>query len=133
MYKFDSCRGHSKIPAERPSAIAAYGVHSRACSKRVARALSTPPTIRPVIARVQKLDGSLEPARSVDITEEPELGDYLVLDDGRRVQMMGAARQPDGRLLHLIVAEVGAPRERRRPVPGDPPQHSWELTACIEF
>jgi hypothetical protein len=59
-----------------------------------------------MFARVQRSDGTLEPARSVTAEKEPETGEYVMLDDGRRVQVMGYARQKDGRLSYLIVAEA---------------------------
>lgn len=59
-----------------------------------------------MFARVQRSDGTLEPAHSVDADDEPETGEYLTLDDGRRVQVMGYARQADGRLSYLVVAEA---------------------------
>ena len=58
-----------------------------------------------MFARVQRPDGTLEPATSVDIQEEPATGEYLTLDDGRRVQVIGYARQADGQLRYLVVAQ----------------------------
>jgi hypothetical protein len=58
-----------------------------------------------VFARVQREDGSLEPAQSVmDASDEPVTGAYVTLDDGRRVQVLGYARQADGQLRYLVVA-----------------------------
>jgi hypothetical protein len=60
-----------------------------------------------MFARVQRPDGTLEPPHSVgDVENEPETGEYLTLDDGGRVQVLGYARQADGRLSYLIVAEA---------------------------
>jgi hypothetical protein len=61
---------------------------------------------RSMFARVQRSDGTLEPARSVNVEDEPETGEYLEMDDGRRVQVMGYARETDGRLSYPIVAEA---------------------------
>lgn len=51
-------------------------------------------------------DGTLEVAHSVNLEDEPETGEYVTLDDGRRVQVMGYARQTGGQLSYLVVVEV---------------------------
>jgi hypothetical protein len=59
-----------------------------------------------MFARVQRSDGTLEAAHSVNLKDELETGEYVTLDDGRRVQVMGYARRTGGQLSYLVVVEV---------------------------
>jgi hypothetical protein len=58
-----------------------------------------------MFARVEKPDGALEPPQSVDVSDKPEIGDYIHLEDGRRVQVTGYALDEDGQLSYLVVVE----------------------------
>jgi hypothetical protein len=62
-----------------------------------------------MIARVQRPDGTLEGGVPVALDEEPAMGDYLTLADGRRVQVMGSASESSGRLAYLVVVEAPDP------------------------
>ncbi len=57
---------------------------------------------------MQRSDGTLGPAQSVNAEDEPEMGEYLELSDGSRVQVMGYAREEGGRLSYLVVAEAAS-------------------------
>jgi hypothetical protein len=56
-----------------------------------------------MFARVEEPDGTLGPLQSADVSDKPEIGDYIHLVDGRRVQVAGYALDEDGRLSYLVV------------------------------
>ena len=58
-----------------------------------------------MFARVEKPDGTLEPMQSANVSDKPEIGDYIDLEDGRRVQVTGYAVDQDGHLSYLVVVE----------------------------